>query len=36
MNMSTNFDVQLFWSFYKHQDFTHTSVEEKAKVGRIR
>ena len=36
MNMSTNFDVQLFWSCYKHQDFTHTSVEEEAKVRRIR
>ena len=33
--MSINFDVQIHWSWFKHQDLSHKNAEKGAKVGSI-
>ena len=33
--MSTNFDLQICWSWFKHQDLRHTNAEKRANLGSI-
>ena len=35
MNMSINFDVQIHWSWFKHQDLRNTNAEKGTKLGTI-
>ena len=35
MDMIINFDVQMSWSWFKHQDLKHTNVEKGANLGSI-
>ena len=35
MNMIINFDVQIYWSWFKHWDLRHTNVEKEANLGSI-
>ena len=33
--MVSNFDVQIHWSWFKHQDLRHRNVEKGANLGSI-
>ena len=33
--MITNFDAQICWSWFKHQDLRYTNVEKRANLGNI-
>ena len=33
--MIVNFDVQIYWSWFKHQDLRHTNEEKGAYLGSI-
>ena len=33
--MIINFDAQINWSWFKHQDLKHTNVEKGANLGSI-
>ena len=33
--MNMNFDLQIHWSRFKHQDLRHTNVEQGANLGSI-
>ena len=33
MNMIINFDVQIHWSWFKHQDLRHTNGEKVTNLG---
>ena len=35
MNVIVNFDVQIHWLWFTHQDLWHTNVENGANLGSI-